>query len=182
MIEVEIRSKVEDVNEIKKRLGEIGAQFKGSKRQIDRIFGNKKFLDENTMIIEGGISARIRTVDDSHKLEFKEISRIGGGFEVVSQLSNPEIGIELLEKLDFTEAFTIAKQRETYSYEDFEVAVDNVEKLGCFIEIEKMIDYEADKEKAKVQCEELLHKLDENLAIEKRKYGDLMQELINNSK
>lgn len=179
MIEIEIRAKITDLNKIKKQLQEMGAKFNGSKKQIDRIFGHKQFLDENKMIIEGGLSARIRTIDSNSALEFKEISREKGGMEITANLSNANIGIEFLEKLGFEEAFTITKDREFYSLNDLEIALDNVEKLGQFIEVEKMINYTDNKEDAKKQCENFLKQLDKNLTVERRKYGDLMQEIIN---
>lgn len=182
MIEIEIRARIDDPDEIKKRLTEIGATSSGSKRQIDRVFGHRQFLDENNMIIEGGLSARIRTIDNDSALEFKEISREKGGMEIVSKLSNANIGIEFLGKLGFEEAFTVAKQRDFYACDGFEIAVDDVEKLGHFIEIEKMIGYTEDKDVAKQECMAFLKRLGENLVVEKRKYGDLMQEILNQNK
>jgi len=182
MIEIEIRAKIENPEKIKVDLEKLGAKFIKSQKQIDRIFGHKQFLDENNMIIEGGLSARIRTIDNVSILEFKEISREKGGMEIVSNLSDANIGIAFLTKLGFEEAFTIAKQRNFYSYENLEIAVDDVEQLGYFIEVEKMIDYDDDKDTAKRECEDFLKKLGENLVVEKRKYGDLMQEMINQNK
>ncbi|MFA7169552.1 MAG: class IV adenylate cyclase [Candidatus Paceibacterota bacterium] len=182
MVEVEIRAKIDNPEEIKASLEKFGAKFIKSQKQVDRVFGHKQFLDENNMIIEGGLSARIRTIDNSSALEFKEISREKGGIEIVSNLSNANIGIEFLAKLGFEEAFTIAKTRDYYVYKNLEIAMDDVEQLGHFIEIEKMIGYNEDKNPARQECENLLKELGKNLTIEKRKYGDLMQEIINQNK
>ncbi|MFA6896979.1 MAG: class IV adenylate cyclase [Patescibacteria group bacterium] len=182
MIEIEIRAKIHNPDEIKKKLADLGAIWNGSKRQTDRIFGHKQFLDENNMIIEGGLSARIRTIDNKSALEFKEISREKGGMEINADLSDANIGIEFLEKLGFEEAFTVAKQRDFYSCKNLEIAVDDVEQLGHFVEIEKMIDFGRDKDAAKQECLDFLKELGEDLIVEKRKYGDLMQEIINQNK
>lgn len=43
MIEVEIRAKINNRDEIKKKLDEIDAKFLKTEKQIDRIFGNPMF-------------------------------------------------------------------------------------------------------------------------------------------
>ena len=181
-IEVEIRAKVNAFTEIKKALNKTGAGFIKTEKQIDRIFGAAKFLDSNNMMIEGGIVARIREVDDKKTLEFKEISREKGGIELNCQVANVELAEKLLKKFDFEEAFAIKKSRESYSYKEFIICLDTVEQLGNFIEIEKMVSAEEEKEKAKEDCLGLLNVLAPDSQIEKRKYGDLMQEIINQQK
>jgi len=180
MIEIEIRAKVKDFNEIKNRLGGIGAEPSKSIHQIDKIFGHPKFLDENNMIIEGGIVPRIRSVNGSCVLEFKEINRkSGAGMEFKSEIVNVELGLDFLKKLGFTEAFTVDKKRQSYKYKDFSIDLDEVEKLGFFVEIEKMTDSYDEKEKVKKECLELLKMISPDSEIENKKYGDLMQEIIN---
>jgi adenylate cyclase class 2 len=182
MIEVEIRAKIKDIDSVKEHLGLIDAQFVDNIEQIDRIFGHPKFLDKETKIIEGGLSARIRQVNNSSKLEFKEIIRDGGGFEIEAKLDNIDSGIELLEKLDFKEAFTISKTRDVYKYNDFEIAIDQVEQLGSFIEIEKMVNSKEEINKAREDCLELLDKISSDAEITNEKYGDMMQNIINKNK
>lgn len=182
MIEVEIRAKVKDFEGIKNKLDEIRAKKKRGVRLVDRIFGHPIFLDSDNMIIEGGIVPRIRSVDDNNKLEFKEISRKGGGIELESNIDDVNLGIELLKKLGFKEAFTIDKKRESYEYGDFNIDLDDVSRLGRFIEIEKIVKSEEEKELARKECINLLEEISPGSKIEDRKYGDLMQELINKEK
>jgi len=182
MIEVEIRAKIKDLEKVKQNLLEKGAKSLGVKRQVDRIFGHQMFLDEDNLIIEGGLSARIRTENGKCFLELKEIVRQGGGVEVKSALSGENMGKRILEKLKFEETFTISKERELFSLDDFEICLDNVEKLGMFIEIEKMIGSLENEYIARKECVELLENLSPGAEIENRKYGDLMQELIDREK
>ncbi|MFW6047590.1 MAG: hypothetical protein ACOCP4_07400, partial [Candidatus Woesearchaeota archaeon] len=72
MIEVEVRAKVHNFDDIKKKLEEIGASHQKSIHQIDKIFGHPMFLDSKNMIIEGGIVPRIRSTNYKCSLEFKE--------------------------------------------------------------------------------------------------------------
>jgi adenylate cyclase class 2 len=179
MIEVEIRSKIDSINKIKERLKEINAKFLKSEKQIDRVFGHPMFLDSQNMIIEGGFSSRIRQIDDKISLEFKEIIRKGGGIEIKSELKDINAGLIFLKKLGWEEAFIVSKTRELYEHDDFEVCLDNVERLGNFIEIEKTINSPNEKEGAREECINLLNIISPNSIIENRKYGDLMQEIIN---
>ena len=98
MIEVEIRAKINNLKETEDKLKQLGAKLIEEKKQTDRVFGHKKFLDENNMIIEGGVSARIRKVNEECTLEFKEIQRHSGGTEIKSKLHNEKEGEKLLEK------------------------------------------------------------------------------------
>ena len=135
MIEVEIRARIKDAERIKEELKKIGAKFIKTEKQIDKIFGHPMFLDSEKMIVEGGLSARIREVNDRKMLEFKEISRKSGGIEIKAELSDLNVGLKFLEKLQFKEAFTVSKLRELYLYNDFTIWLDSVDQLGNFIEI-----------------------------------------------
>jgi len=178
-IEVEIRAKVDDFTEIKQALEKIGANFIKSDNQIDKIFGAAKFLDSKHKIIEGGIVARIREVNGQRTLEFKEISREKGGLELSSEVPSIELAEKLLQKLDFEQAFTIKKARDSYSWQDFTICLDKVEQLGNFIEVEKIIESENKVDQARKECLDLLETIAPGIKIETRKYGDLMQDLIN---
>lgn len=179
MIEVEIRARIKNSGEIKNELEKIGAKFIKTEKQTDRIFGHPMFLDSEKMIIEGGFSARIREVDNKKSLEFKEILRKSGGIEIKSELSSIDTGLKFLEKLGFKEAFVVSKLRELYSYNDFIICLDSVNQLGDFVEIEKMIESSEDINKVRKECIKLLKILSPSSQIENKKYGDLMQEILN---
>lgn len=181
-IEVEIRAKVNSFDKIKERLKEIEANFIKLERQMDKIFGAKKFLDSEHKIVEGGIVARIREIDDKRNLEFKEISREKGGIELSCEVPNVEMAEKMLKKLDFEESFTVKKTREIYSYQDFEVCLDQVEQLGNFVEIEKMLNLKEEMDNAKEECINLLKKISPDAEITNAKYGDMMQDIINKNK
>jgi len=177
MKEIEIRARVNSFEDIKNKLKEMGATLIETKNQVDRVFGHKMFLDDDNLIVEGGLSARIRETDNSKSLEFKEIVRIGGGLEINSDLHEVEDGLKFLDKLNFKEAFIVAKFRELYKYKDFEICLDKVEKLGNFMEIEKMVPSHQDESQARQDCLNLLKILSKDAELVNEKYGDMMQEL-----
>jgi len=179
MIEVEIRVRVNDLEEIKEKLEVLGAKFLKKEKQVDKIFGHKMFLDSENMIVEKGIVPRIRQKAEKIILEFKEICRDGAGFEIKSFLTDIPLGVKFLERLGFKEAFTVSKEREEYSFGDLNICLDFVEGLGNFIEVEKMISSLDKKEEAKIECMNLFDKMNLEFKLEPRKYGDLIQEKIN---
>ena len=179
MIEVEVKARASNTDAVRKRLDRIGARFIRKERQEDRIFGHDMFLDAKNMVFEGGIVARIRAARDKKTLEFKEVLRREGGLEIASELKEIDMGIRLLRKLGFRESFSVSKIRESYAYNDFSIFIDNVNRLGDFIEIEKMVSSPAEAEKARKDCLNLLESLLPNSKTEDRKYGDLIQEIIN---
>jgi len=59
--------------------------------------------------------------------------------ELEFEAENAEQLRQLFSALNFKTNITVKKQREVYNYnEEFEVALDTVEELGCFIEIEAL--------------------------------------------
>lgn len=182
MIEVEIRARINDLDGIKDKLDKLGAKFIKNEKQVDRVFGHPMFLDSRKMIIEGGFSSRLRQIDNKVSLEFKEIVRKSGGIEIKSELKDVNAGLLFLKKLGWEEAFTVSKTRDSYEYNDFEICLDNVDKLGNFIEIERIVDSLDEKEKARKDCADLLSAISPSSTIENRKYGDLMQEMLNKVK
>ncbi|OGZ27670.1 MAG: hypothetical protein A2365_03430 [Candidatus Nealsonbacteria bacterium RIFOXYB1_FULL_40_15] len=179
MIEVEVKSRIKNIELLKVSLNKIGAVYINTQKQTDKIFGNPIFLDENTKVIEGGYSARIRQVDNDIELTFKEIIRKGGGLEIESRLNSIESGTKFLSRLNFKEAFTLSKTRENYKHRDFSIAVDRVDLLGDFIEIEKLIVSDSEIRKAREECISLMQKIMPDFEIVDAKYGDLMQDMIN---
>ena len=179
MIEVEIKARIKSPEEVKNKLFGIGAKPIISEEQTDAIFGHPSVLDENNFIVEGGYSARVGQRGEKITVEFKEILRGKGGIEVKSPIASIELGKKFLKRLGFKEAFTIHKFRDYFELDDFEIALDKVDVLGNFIEIEKMINAPDEIESTRKECNELLDKLNICHEIIDKKYGDLMQEIIN---
>jgi len=179
MTEVEVRAKIKDIKKIEKNLESLGAMFISSELQMDRVYGRDQDLDSNHMIIEGHYSARIRQKDADIKLEFKEIRRKGGGKEISMPIGKIEDGEHFLRAMGFKEAFTVEKTRRLYELGAFEIALDDIDLLGLYIEIEHKIKDGDEDDKLMDECKKMLKKIDEKAKIESRKYGDLMQERLN---
>lgn len=57
-------------------------------------------------------------------------------FETRVKKSDTEAVVTFFKKLGFEERFVVAKQRNKYKHKEFEIMVDDVDKLGRFVEIE----------------------------------------------
>lgn len=180
MIEVEVRAGISDISKVKAGLKKINAKFLRKENQIDRVFSHPVFIDKQKKVLEKGFSARIRQVDGKTTLEFKEIVRKGGGIELKSQLKDLDAGLRLLKGLGWYEEFIVDKSREVYTYNDFEICLDDVKHLGSFIEVEKTLDSPDGKDKARKECVDLLGEVYPDFVIEDNKYGDLMLDFIKN--
>jgi adenylate cyclase class 2 len=181
MIETEIRAKVSDLKKIADKITSLGGKFISKEQQTDKVFGRPEDLDEDHQIIDGHFSSRIRQKSGKISFDFKEIKRGQSGIDISAPINSIETGIKLLTALDFEEAFTVSKVRDLYKLKDFEICLDQVERLGSFVEIEWVGDGE-NYSQALQDCELLLKEIDSSAILETRKYGDLMQELINNEK
>lgn len=182
MIEVEIKARVSDLASLKQTLDNLGAKMETTKKLVDKIYGKPEHLDSNGKYLEGELCPRIRDNNGSVRVEFKEIHRQGGGMEIETPVANIEFGMRFLEKLGYREAFTISKVRDCYKYNDFEIDIDQVELLGNFVEIEKMVASQDLIEPARQECLELLEKLIPGAEPANVKYGDLMQDWIDENK
>lgn len=56
--------------------------------------------------------------------------------EIETEIKDIKKVIKILEKLDFKHIVTVKKTRISYKYRQFQIDIDQVEKLGNFIEIE----------------------------------------------
>jgi adenylate cyclase class 2 len=182
MIEVEIKARIKDIESVRKKVIEAGAIFMKKEDQMDCIFGHPLMLDENKMVVEGGYMGRVRQVNGKVKLTFKEIVRGKSGIEIETEIGNVEIGKSFLTRLGFEEAFMVHKIRDVFELSGVEIAVDKVKILGDFIEVEKIVDVPEKVDSAHADCQKVLDSLGIEYEIITKKYGDLMQEIINQGK
>jgi len=161
-VEVEIKIKVNSFGETKRRLPRFGVLMKSIK-QIDEYYipCHRDFFANKPNPVEW---LRIRTNPDKAIFEYdKSINKKADGEqecadEYETEISQPDEFRKILEFLDFKKVITINKQREYWDCGELEVALDDVEGLGLFIEVEAKGDFENTIE-AKKACKNFLNKL-----------------------
>lgn len=153
MIEVELKFPVDDLKNYRYRLIKLQAQFKGEENHQDEYFSHplRDFLAT-------GESLRIRTIDNRVWLVYKSpkySSSVKARDEVNIELVNDPMpdfsgfdnyskAREFLVLLGFNLMAIVVKKRESYvithNGHNIVVALDEVERLGNFVEIEVMAD------------------------------------------
>ena len=183
-IEVEIKVKISNFEEIKKKVSSIGKLVKAIK-QIDDYYVpcQRDFFAQKPHPIEW---LRIRTNPDKVVFEYdRSVNKKADGEqeyaeEYETEILNVDEFKKTLEFLDFKKVVTVEKQREYWMCGDIEVALDRIKGLGDFIEAEAKGDFKDVKE-AKNACIQFI----ENLGIEdvtniqiKKGYPQLLLENI----
>lgn len=138
-IEVEIKIKIDNFEEIKKKVSNLGKLIKSIK-QIDDYYipTHRNFFDK----VHPVEYLRIRTNPDKTVLEYtKTINmREDGDYDYAEEYEVTVGELEELKKilsfLDFKKIVTVEKQREYWMCGNIEVALDEVKDLGYFIEAE----------------------------------------------
>lgn len=161
-VEVEIKIKIENFEEIKTKVSAVGKLIKSIK-QVDDYFipYHRDFFAQKPQPTEW---LRIRTNPDKVIFEYdKSINKKASGEQECAEeyetvISDPEEFRKILNFLDFKKVVTIDKQREYWDCGNLEIALDNVDGLGSFIEVEAKGNFE-DTSKAKEACFKFLEEL-----------------------
>lgn len=140
MIEVEVKARVTDFKEVIKGLKKIGAEKKGSEHQED-VYYNAPHRD----FAQTDEALRIRQISPEHGKPKILFTYKGAKMDKVSKtrkelefkISDPyKMGL-ILEELGFNPVETIKKDRDIYTWKDYTITLDQVYRVGNFVEIEK---------------------------------------------
>ena len=152
-VEVEIKIKIDNLDEIKNKVSGMGKLIK-SIRQIDDYYipYHRDFFAQKPQPFEW---LRIRTNPDKTVFEYdKSINMKADGEQEYAEEYETEIGNQeefrkILGFLDFKKVITVDKQREYWMCGNIEVALDKIKGLGDF----------KSNEEAKQACLDFLRKL-----------------------
>lgn len=173
-VEVEIKVKVDNLEEIRTKVSVVGKLIKSIK-QVDEYYipCHRDFFTQKPHPIEW---LRIRINPDKVIFEYdKSINKKTSGEqecaeEYETEISNPDEFRRILNFLDFKKVVTVEKQREYWMCGNLEIALDKIEGLGSFIEVEAKGNFE-NTIKAKEACLKFLEQLEiknaENIQINK---------------
>lgn len=135
MLEIEIKAKISGREELRKKLLALGAKREGSETQEDIYFAHpeRDFAKTDEAL-------RLRRSGGEFFLTYKgpkidNVTKTREEHEV--KILSPESAKEILLRLGFREALKLKKRREHYSLGEYSIALDSVEGLGEFVEVEK---------------------------------------------
>ena len=179
MIEVEVKAKIENFVDMEKKLKNLGA-IKSKKEYQEDIYFNSPIVDfANT-----DEALRIRTTEENKKTNIF-ITYKGPKIDSKSKTREEiEITIEdsakcskIFQHLGFTEVRAVRKNRQYYTYENFEISLDDVEGLEPYMEIEISLEDGNDYSEAQEKIFELFSKLGITDGFERTSYLELLEKL-----
>ena len=179
MIEVEVKAKIENFEDMEKKLKNLGA-IKSKKEYQEDIYFNSPIVD----FAKSDEALRIRTTKENDtknifitykgpKLNSKSKTRE----EIEISIENDEKCSKIFENLGFKKVRTVKKNRQYYTYENFEISLDEIEGLDPYMEIEITLDDGKDYNNAQKRIFELFSKLDIEEGFERTSYLELLEKL-----
>ena len=152
MIEVEVKIPIESIEEIEGQLIHNGFKYQKTVVETDTYF-TSDYYDMR----KHDKALRIRTTENRDTGEMRaQLGCKGPKLDNISmtrketeiEIREPEKMKEILKELEFYPAFCrVKKTRSYYSKKRMTAAVDQVENLGSFLELEILVEKEADREK-----------------------------------
>jgi len=134
MQEIEIKFQIENYDKLLSKLESLGSHFSEPMVQKDIIFVPD--LNDTTNG-EGKIFIRIRKQNEKQILTLKKQSKvIMQNKEIEFGISDMDKAYDFLETIGFKEWVTVEKTRTETTYQEFNLCIDQVKRLGNFIEIE----------------------------------------------
>ncbi len=182
MIEIEIRTRVKNLNEMEKKLMQ-KLELKKERKQIDEYFSHpsKNFYEKP------GIREYLRIRHGAQPTLEYHIAHIKEGkkkyteeFEI--EVENVAKMREILTLLGFKPFVTVKKHRKVFENQDFKACFDKISKLGSFLEIEAKKNF-GGSEKTKQACIDFLKQLELDYTPAPEKgYPDMLAEKITQNK
>lgn len=138
MLEIEAKVKVDSLEPVAERLGQVGARF-----ATERVQNDAYFADAAGQLAQSGCGLRLRmeAVDGQScsVLTFKG-PRQDGVYkqrpEFETAVTDGAAMTKILEGLGYHNYLTVTKMRRVWQMDGCEVCLDNVPLLGCFVEVE----------------------------------------------
>lgn len=144
MREIELKFKIENIESILTFLEKQGCEISPMNYQYDTIYVKDLNHVEST---EGSIWLRVRKTNDKIELNYKKQSaKKMESEEIEFEVSSYEKANSFLKALGFQEWVQVNKKRRYTKYQDYNICIDEVERLGTFIEIELLIEEQTNED------------------------------------
>lgn len=173
MWEVEAKAPAHDLDAIAAELARRGAQLLADRRERDVYFAapDRNFAETDEAL-------RLRTVEERTTLTYKGPKidpRTKTRRELSVDLDDAIAAAALLEALGYRRVGAVSKHRRVYELGRTEIALDDVEGLGPFVEAEELAENEVERERAQEHVLALLSELGLTQR-ERRSYLELLLE------
>ncbi|MCX6757852.1 MAG: class IV adenylate cyclase [Candidatus Nomurabacteria bacterium] len=150
MREIEIKLKVKNMGLLEDKLQEKGCVLSESIYQHDVVYSFKNANEEFESSKEGDLIFRIRYLKDKAELNLKkQKSNEMDNLEYETVVENPEMMHQILSTLGYKPIIEVKKMRRKGKLGEYEICLDEVEKLGTFVELEKLTNDDDSPEKVR---------------------------------
>jgi len=146
MIEVEVKARAPEG--MAERIASLGGELIEVENHLDLYF-NSPLRDFR----RSDEALRIRIKEKGARLTYKGPkidSATKSRLELTVRIEDAREMEEMLGHLGFVPSATVRKRRHKYSYQDVTLALDEVEGLGCFLEVEAQGEGEIEEQRQKV--------------------------------
>ena len=175
MIEVEVKAKIDSFEEMEKRLENLGA-LKSKKEFQEDIYFASPIVD----FAQTDEALRIRTTNNNIFITYKgpKLNKDAKTRkEVEMSIESAGKAKDIFEEIGIKEVRTVRKNRQYYTYENFEISLDDVEGLNPYMEIEISLEDGNDYDYAQKSIFELFEKLGITEGFERTSYLELLENL-----
>lgn len=177
MIEVEVKAKIDSFKEIEEKLKALGAA-KSKKEFQEDIYFASPIVD----FAKTDEALRIRTTNNDIFITYKgpKLNKEAKTRkEVEMSIESAGKAKDIFEEIGFKEVRTVRKNRQYYTYENFEISLDDVEGLPPYMEIEIALRNGEDYSQAQDKIFELFEKLGITDGFERTSYLELLENILN---
>lgn len=180
MIEVEVKARIDNFEDMERKLNELGAEKTKTEFQED-VYFNSPVVD----FAKTDEALRIRTTRENGT-EKIFITYKGPKIDKKSKTRKEiEMGIEdsekcagIFEAIGFKKVRAVRKNRQYFSHRNFEISLDDVEGLDPYMEIEIALEDGSDYNDAQNSIFELFEKLGITEGFERTSYLELLENNI----
>jgi len=162
MREIEIKIRTDKLEEVRYKLEQMGCEFSGPIVQEDAIYALASNAGQEwESSKEGSTVMRIRRQNDSAEFNLKK-QQSGGeldNLEYETKVSNPDAVHAILAELGYKPQVEVKKIRIKCKFKDYEICLDKVDRLGSFVEIEKLVEESTEPDEVQKELIEVLESL-----------------------
>ncbi|MEK7193054.1 MAG: class IV adenylate cyclase [Patescibacteria group bacterium] len=161
MREIEIKLRADNFDEIEAKLKEKGCVLSEPISQRDVSYSLKNSADEFESAKEGDVIIRIRYLKNSAELNLKQQrSNEMDNLEYETEVADPKATHMILSTLGWFPVVEANKMRRKGKLGEYEICLDQVEKLGTFVELEKLTSGDANPDEVREELFKELESLD----------------------
>lgn len=144
MREIELKFQVDNFDKIESILKGKNEELSEEYHQSDTIYVSDLSDTESK---KGSLWLRVRKVNDKIEMNLKkQSSKKMESEEIEFEVSDYDLANRFLKTLGYQEWVSVNKIRRYSKYENVNICMDKVERLGCFIELELLIDENDNKD------------------------------------